>query len=92
MAIGIQGPFVAGDAKTCKSDEIFQLTTESLSSNSSVYEDFIAADSTPKSAWEKNKYFFISLVFTIIFFVCNLLCIIFVKEDRGKVKALFICI
>lgn len=79
LAIGIQGALTASDS-TCF-DPIPYETSQSNFQTTIV--DII--DKNDISAWESQKYFYISLIINVFFLVGYLMVILFVKEDISEV-------
>ena len=78
LAIGIQGALTASDS-TCF-DPIPYETSQSNFQTTIV--DIL--DKNEISAWESQKYFYISLIINVFFLVGYLMVILFVKEDKSE--------
>lgn len=69
LALGIQGPFVAGSS-------CFNLTENE---STYIFREVAAVDN-----WEMYKYTYIAIILTIIFLLGTIPMMIFVKEKSGK--------
>lgn len=79
LALAIQGPLTAKDS-SC-----FNPPSPSDNFTTSDYQPTMMTDIVDElSAWERQKYFYISVILNFFFLAGFLLLVIFVNEDLGK--------
>lgn len=85
LALGIQGSLTASDSP-CTDPTVppplFNDTSMFDQTTAIGGEDIVAS----LSEWEKQKYFYISIILNFFFLIGFFLLVIFVKEDLGKFR------
>lgn len=87
LALGIQAPFVSGDSSCIKPDSFnLSTSTNEFFTDLSTYSPLNLTEPQiiSLSNWEKNKYTYIALIMTAIYFVGLGLLLLFVSEKKGR--------